>query len=90
MVSVVQALSKGREIDSKKNNTDQTYEQVRYLQFLANCTKEEAEIIIDKYPKRNATKFEEISYNFLSDIFPEKRARKIYENIKGRKALVTN
>ncbi len=90
MVSVVQALSKGRDIDSKKNNTDQAYEQVRYLQFLANCTKEEAETIIDKYPKRNATKFEEISYNFLSDIFPEKRARKIYENIKGRKALVTN
>ncbi|NPD89954.1 MAG: hypothetical protein HGN29_14675 [Asgard group archaeon] len=90
MVSVVQALSKGRDMDSRKNYTDQTYEQVRYLQFLANCTKEEAETIIERYPKRNATKFEEISYGFLSEIFPEKRARKIYDNIKGRKALVTN
>jgi len=90
MVSVVQALSKSRSLDSKEKGSIYSYEQLKYLQFLANCTKEEAEKILISYSKKEASKLEEISYDFLLGIFPEKRAKKLYENIKGRRALVAN
>ena len=84
MVSVVQALSKRKDVDTGKNAMDKRNDQISYLQFLANCTHEEALTIISKYPSETNMKFEEISYDFLTEIFPEKRAKKLYENIKGR------
>jgi ERCC4-related helicase len=90
MVSVVQALSRRKTSDSKNHKKNEIDEKITYLQFLANCTKEEAKIIIAKIPNEFQSKLEDIKLDFLSEIFPEKRARKIYENIKGRKALVAN
>ena len=90
LVSVVQALSKGKTSDTKEERIERINEKITYLQFLANCTKEEASLIISKIPKEYLTKLEDIRLDFLSEIFPVNRAKKIYENIKGRKALVAN
>ena len=90
MVNVVSALAKSRESKSDTNQkTDYNKEEIKYIQFLTKCSIEDAKRIIDANLDVNLLKPDKATHRLLHQLFSEEKADHYFNNLKGRKELVS-
>ncbi|MBY9000331.1 MAG: hypothetical protein KGD64_05420 [Candidatus Heimdallarchaeota archaeon] len=90
MVNVVSALAQNRkEKIETRDELKYNLEELKYIQFLTKCSIEEAKLIIKENPEIDQLKPDLSTQNLLKGIFSEEKAIIFFNNIKGRKELVS-
>ncbi len=90
MVNVVSALAKNRK-DKKetRKEVENNLEELKYIQFLTKCSIDEAKLIFAENPDIETLKPNLSTHKLLKNIFSEGKADHLFNNIKGRKELVS-
>lgn len=91
-VNLAKSLSEGRKIQFEQESTHQEEDDKKaiYIQFLAKCSYQEAISISSLLEKRSIKHVNQLSIKELIEIFPQERAKVIFNNLEGRKNLVPN
>jgi len=90
MVNVVSALAKNRkEKMERKKEVEHNLEELKYIQFLTKCSITDAKLIFNENPDIEKLKPDLSTQKLLKNIFSEGKAEHFFNNIKGRKELVS-
>ncbi len=91
-VNLAKSLSDNRrsQINVKTSPTETDEKKANYIQFLANCTYQEAVSISALLDEKKMKHINQLSFKELVEIFPKERAKTIFNNLEGRKNLVPN
>ncbi len=93
MLNVVRTFSKNQQqSDSKtmKKFDDGYNDSIVYIQFLSNCTREEAQKISSYFPNEESLNPQSLNLDMLESLFIKPRADELYQAVKGRLDLVSD
>jgi len=93
MLNVVRTFSKNhQQSDSKtmKKFDDGYNDNIVYIQFISNCTREEAQKISSYFPNEESLNPESLTLGMLEHLFRKPRADELYQAVKGRLDLVSD
>ncbi len=91
-VNLAKSLSRtreGRAEESEYTQTKTSETSAKHIQFLADCSYDEAKQISSLLKDKNLGNLDKLSIDEIAEIFPRSRAIEIIENIEGRKYLVS-
>ena len=91
-VNLAKSLSDNRkhQIETKSSQIEKDDKKANYIQFLANCSYQEAVSISALLDEKKMRHINQLSIKELVEIFPKERAKTIFDNLEGRKNLVPN
>lgn len=93
MLNVVRTFSKSQQqSDSKtmKKFDDGYNDNIVYIQFISNCTREEAQKISSYFPNEESLNPQNLTLGVLENLFMKPRADELYQAVKGRLDLVSD
>jgi ERCC4-related helicase len=91
-VNLAKSLSDNRrdQINVQSPQTEINDRKTSYIQFLANCSYQEAVSIAELLDEKEMDHINQLSINELIEIFSKERAKAIFNNLEGRRNLVPN